>query len=822
MKQKLTLLLLALVATVGAWAEVTVTLVDGGSTTQPFHYYGSRNNSVTPNTFTTKASSGLAGVVLTAPIIDRALWWNTYCLSIKTSEVQTDETLTLTAPEGYLISGFSMTAQSCAGARPYKITVGDDTQDPLSSITAHTFTQSGLSQQSVSITIQQTSTTAEFFGIKALTVTLAEDPAYVSALSQVNPNKCYTVTCNRSAWAVDNGGTALTTIAKLGLAPSSSDAKQQFALVTPDDGTSYYLYSCNAGKYLTSANTLTDNPLEAEAVYFDDASSFKARAVRVYFNASKNINVGGSNQITIDTWATADDGCAYLIQEAEDFDPTAALEIFATTVNVTYDLYESDGETYVRSVVVVQDKNSEVSVPSAINADTYYDYSTQGNIETTDCHIKVIRTLKSGIVYPYTNLSNNKSYYIKTRNNARGGLSTYTDSGNTYLASPVKGALGISAKKFAILNYLGSYYLYSVEDEKFVTYKNSNLAPLADCITGTSDRISFVATTTPLYQLRFGGSSSKIINSSSSYTYGIVINGWGDDSNELDDGCLYAIEEADDFDPADALAALNNFVNTKFTELSTATKFDILDGSTVMGPSEFAAPASINAAIDAAQEVADTDEAKMAFIESANGTMIQNYLNQVATYGALANVKITMNKEYGTMILPCPCTRIDGLDIYSCSGAEGNVLTLTPVAGAYVQNTPYIIHATEGSKYTIIGWNKKVHDTYTSGWLTGALNTTTEIPSGSYMLATNKSTNVQAFYQVSGSGVLCGQNKCYLTVPVGGVKSFFFEGDDEATAIEELFGSEVQDGTIYNLAGQRISRMQKGINIVNGKKVMVK
>ena len=264
-------------------------------------------------------------------------------------------------------------------------------------------------------------------------------------------------------------------------------------------------------------------------------------------------------------------------------------------------------------------------------------------------------------------------------------------------------------------------------------------------------------------------------------------------------------------------------VSDVFATLKNAAKFDILDGSTVMGPSEFAAPASINAAIDAAQEVAATDEAKMAFIESANGTMIQNYLKQVATYGALANVQITMNKEYGTMILPCPCSRIDGLDIYSCSGAEGNVLTLTPVNGNYVQNTPYIIHATEGSKYTIIGWNKKVNDTYTSGWLTGALNASTEIPSGSYMLATKTSTNVQAFYQVSGSGVTCGQNKCYLTVPVGGgVKAFFFDGDDEATAIEELFGGEAQDGTIYNLAGQRISKMQKGINIVNGKKIMVK
>ena len=262
-------------------------------------------------------------------------------------------------------------------------------------------------------------------------------------------------------------------------------------------------------------------------------------------------------------------------------------------------------------------------------------------------------------------------------------------------------------------------------------------------------------------------------------------------------------------------------VATTFAALKNATKFDILEGSTVQGPNEFAAPAEINAAIDAAQEVADNNEAKLAFIESDNGKMIQNYLNQVTTWGALATIQITMSKEYGTMILPCPCTRISGLDIYSCSAKEGNVLTLTPVENNYAYNTPYIIHATEGNKYTIIGWDKGGTSTYEAGWLTGALNSTTDIPVGSYMLATNKTTDVQAFYQISGEGVKCAINKCYLTVPSGGgVKAFFFEDSGQVTAIEEIFGGETEQGAIYNLAGQRVNKAQKGIYIINGKKVL--
>lgn len=263
-------------------------------------------------------------------------------------------------------------------------------------------------------------------------------------------------------------------------------------------------------------------------------------------------------------------------------------------------------------------------------------------------------------------------------------------------------------------------------------------------------------------------------------------------------------------------------VSDVFATLKNATKFDILEGSTVVGPSEFDAPASINDAIDAAQNVADNGEAKLAFIQSANGVMIQNYLNQVATYGALANIKITMSKEYGTMILPCPSTRIDGLDIYSCSAQENGVLTLTPVEGNYVQNVPYIIHATEGSKYTIIGWDKGSTSTHTVGWLTGVLNSDTDIPSGSYMLATNKTTGVQAFYQVEGTGVKCAINKCYLTVSdsTPGVKAYFFDIDGQQTAIEEIFGGETETGIIYNLAGQRLNKAQKGINIINGKKII--
>ena len=59
----------------------------------------------------------------------------------------------------------------------------------------------------------------------------------------------------------------------------------------------------------------------------------------------------------------------------------------------------------------------------------------------------------------------------------------------------------------------------------------------------------------------------------------------------------------------------------------------------------------------------------------------------------------------------------------------------------------------------------------------------------------------------------------YFDIPAGTeVKGFVFE--DGATGIKTLFNSPLKGEAIYNLAGQRQNKAQKGINIVSGKKVL--
>ncbi len=78
------------------------------------------------------------------------------------------------------------------------------------------------------------------------------------------------------------------------------------------------------------------------------------------------------------------------------------------------------------------------------------------------------------------------------------------------------------------------------------------------------------------------------------------------------------------------------------------------------------------------------------------------------------------------------------------------------------------------------------------------------------------------FYPINGSATLLAQT-AYLQLPTSfvavGVKvSVVFE-DDIIDGIEDFRISD-EDATIYDLAGRRLSKTQKGINIVNGEKIL--
>ena len=75
------------------------------------------------------------------------------------------------------------------------------------------------------------------------------------------------------------------------------------------------------------------------------------------------------------------------------------------------------------------------------------------------------------------------------------------------------------------------------------------------------------------------------------------------------------------------------------------------------------------------------------------------------------------------------------------------------------------------------------------------------------------------FYKAKNNKVATNRAYIHLT-SITGVKSFGIDLDN-ATAIKTIDnGQQTTEGAIYNVAGQRLQKMQKGINIVNGKKIL--
>ena len=187
---------------------------------------------------------------------------------------------------------------------------------------------------------------------------------------------------------------------------------------------------------------------------------------------------------------------------------------------------------------------------------------------------------------------------------------------------------------------------------------------------------------------------------------------------------------------------------------------------------------------------------------------------------------ITINTKaagWGTVMLPFAAQIPANVKVYSCSAAEGDVLTLTEV-DALEANKPYII---EGAwEETLTGDAQGTALNYTEGWLTGVY-VATSAPVGSYVL--QKLNDEVCFYQVvEDKQPTVGANRAYLTDKSGtGIKAFFFNADD-ATGINGVFNA-LHDGEseVFNAAGARQNGLQKGLNIIRMKdgsikKVMVK
>lgn len=286
------------------------------------------------------------------------------------------------------------------------------------------------------------------------------------------------------------------------------------------------------------------------------------------------------------------------------------------------------------------------------------------------------------------------------------------------------------------------------------------------------------------------------------------------------------------------LALVNDWAKSQnLTDNAGATPLQVIPGvAQVISPSEFAEPGVVNAAIDAVKAYADAPAPTLLQAQALynNYAIVNNYVNQAKTYGGILDVKYVLKGQYGTIILPVNYASPQNVKFYTCGAADANgVLTLVETTTGTKKNQPYIVEYTgtdmptvdNPKKYQIIGYKNGAATTnQTVGWLTGVLEENDHVPSGSYILS--KYNGRFAFYKVDGENVKKAQQyRCYLTIPADqptAVSAFYLNGEGETTGINAMLNGNNGETEIYDLSGKRLNHLQKGINIVNGQKVLVK
>ena len=179
----------------------------------------------------------------------------------------------------------------------------------------------------------------------------------------------------------------------------------------------------------------------------------------------------------------------------------------------------------------------------------------------------------------------------------------------------------------------------------------------------------------------------------------------------------------------------------------------------------------------------------------------------------------TTEAGWGTIIVPFDVTSIpEGVKVYSCSGVNGNELTLKE-EDAIEANKPYIIEGT---------WSETLTDdaqgtalTYPEGLLTGVY-AEQKATADTYVMQ-NGSAGVGFYKVASGNEPTISANHAYLTVSSSAREAYLL---GEATAIKAIEALTSGKAEIYNAAGARQQRLQKGVNIIKSGdktvKVMVK
>ena len=190
----------------------------------------------------------------------------------------------------------------------------------------------------------------------------------VASIAQLSNNQLYYISQPHhaegiTAWAVAEGGDVLKSSHDLSIAADKSDARQQFAIISNDNGQSHYLYHAAEKKFVSKDGSMTDMP--TDAIHFKEGAydtTFVA-----YFDEEHYINISNSKEMLINDYNTPDGGNSCAIFPAGTFRAKEALAKFPSIEVESIGLSQSEltieeGSSVVLTAIVTPDYATDKAV----------------------------------------------------------------------------------------------------------------------------------------------------------------------------------------------------------------------------------------------------------------------------------------------------------------------------------------------------------------------------------------------------------------------------------------------------------------------------
>lgn len=194
---------------------------------------------------------------------------------------------------------------------------------------------------------------------------------------------------------------------------------------------------------------------------------------------------------------------------------------------------------------------------------------------------------------------------------------------------------------------------------------------------------------------------------------------------------------------------------------------------------------------------------------------------QKLVFTPLEGTSATISHNYATFSHSNACALAvpDGVSAFGVSDTDEDHVTLTKY-DVIPANTGVILYSESKTDVEFEGTNTS--STYAAAnYMVPVTDNGTNVPENSYVLAWDKHNSKVVFAKVTSTTATLNKGKAYLTVPATARFNTLFLGEDsETTGISSV--TSQADNRFYNLRGQRVAQPQKGLYIVNGKKVVIK